>query len=198
MASCHNCEKRAMFAVGDKRGTIPLCLNCYIALQSVLMRQNEMLERQINYLTDEIESVAGFSSVLPRFPEQRHLVVSGNNPSNIINVSNSQIGVLNTGAVQTIESSLTVLRAQAKPDLVAAVKALTEGVIDCDNLSASQKEEVLEILGMLSQEAVVPSSERRVAVAKTLMMRLHDILQGITGLLGLWSKTEEAFRTVFG
>jgi hypothetical protein len=42
-----------MFLVGDPP-TLPLCLGCEDKRQQILERQNDMLERHANYLTDYV------------------------------------------------------------------------------------------------------------------------------------------------
>ena len=166
MPQCTNCPKNAMFEISDENARIRFCLDRYIAYQNVIIQQNQMYERMINYFSDQIDYSIGLPPVGPRFPERSHIFHMGSSTFNNINVSNSQIGVLNTGAVRTIDSSLTVLKSHTDQDLASFVKILTERVISSDDLTNNQKNEILEFLGSLSQEAVMPTGERKPAVAK--------------------------------
>ena len=68
---CYQCNNAAMFLVGPKGQQIPLCLNCHLKYVQLLDKQNEMLERTINYLTSEMESIVGLPPFLPRYPERK-------------------------------------------------------------------------------------------------------------------------------
>ena len=197
MPQCANCPKIAVFEIGDENARFRFCLDCYIAYQNVVIRQHEMYERVINYFSDQIDHSIGLPPIGPRFPERSHIVHMEGATLNNINVSNSQIGVLNTGAVRTIDSSLTVLRNHTDQDLASFVKTLTECVVSSDDLTNNQKNEILEILGSLTQEAIVPPGERKSAVARALLMRLKGILDGISALNEIWSKVERAFYNCF-
>jgi hypothetical protein len=52
-----------MFLVGDPP-TLPLCLDCEDKRQQILERQNDMLERHANYLTDLMERQIGLPGLL--------------------------------------------------------------------------------------------------------------------------------------
>ena len=157
-----------------------------------------MYERQIHYATELMEMTVGFSGIAPKFPARRHVTHMGDTTLNNIQVTNSQIGVLNTGIVETIDSSLTVLQTQADSGFVLAVKSLVESVVSSDTMTNKQKNDILEILGSLSQEAVVPADHRKTAVAAALLAQLSVMFQGISGLNELWINAEEAFKLLFG
>lgn len=195
---CHNCEKNAIFLVGPKGQQAPLCLDCCIRYQNLILRRQEMLERETNYLADEIESVAGFPGILPRFPERHSIINTGGFTLNNIHVSNSEIGVLNTGTIESVDASVTVLKSEGNTELAIAVAALSEAVIKSNDIANNQKNQILELLSALSEEAVAPREKRKIAVAKAVLADLSAILGGIATLGALREKTRVIFQQMFG
>ena len=64
-----------MFLVRDKK--IPLCLDCNLEFVQVTATQIDMLERQINYMSDYTNSIIGLPPMGPRFSEWKTVNVDG-------------------------------------------------------------------------------------------------------------------------
>lgn len=194
---CCNCDKNAMYAVGPEGQQVSLCLDCYIRWQNIELQQQEIYERQINFLTDEIESVVGMHGILPRYPERRAVIHTGGIILNNIHVTNSEIGVLNTGTIENVDSTVTVLKTAGNAELANAITALTEAVIKSTEISVNQKDQALELLGTLSEEAVAPKEKRKLAVVRVLLSELSGVLGGVASLAQVWEKVRTIFQQVF-
>jgi len=187
-----------MYMVGPEDRQVPLCLDCYIRWQNVMLQQQEMYERQINYLTSEMESVVGMPGILPRFPERRPIIHTGGITLNNIHVSNSEVGVLNTGTIENVDATVTVLKTEGNMELAEAVTALSEAVIKSREIADNDKNKILELLSSLSEEALAPKEKRKTAVAKILLSELSDMLGGITTISAIWGKATGIFHQIFG
>lgn len=196
MTKCHNCPKNAMFMVGPKGQEFPLCLDCYLRFQGICLRNIERLERQMNYLESEMEWIAGFRSTPPAYAQPPPVIQAGGVTLKNINVSNSQIGVLNSGTIENVDATVTVLKQGASPELAAAVTALSESVIASAELAAESKNQVLELLYALSSEAVAPKEKRKMTVVRALLSKLSGILSGVGAIAGLWEKTKAILERV--
>jgi hypothetical protein len=97
MPNCCQCNKLAIYLVSDQK--IPFCLDCYYKFSQINQQQIEMGERQMNFLLDQMDDIIGFPQSGPRFPIRRppQTINLGAGTFNNINVSNSTVGVLNTG-----------------------------------------------------------------------------------------------------
>lgn len=147
---CHNCTKNAIYQVGRKKETaVPLCLDCYVRLRDISLREEESHERAINHLTAQMEAMVGLSGILPKYPERPRIVHTGAMTLNNIHVSNSQVGVLNTGTLQNVDATVNVLRSEGNPELAAAVLALAQALVSTTELSSEKKNQALELLGTL-------------------------------------------------
>ena len=194
---CHNCEKNAIYWVGQTRkSAVPLCLDCYIRLRNVTERELESHERAINFLTSHMESVVGLPGILPRYPEPRRVIHTGAMTLNNIHVSNSQIGVLNTGTLQNVDATVTVLKAEGNAQLASAVTALAQAVIVSAELANETKNQALELLGALAAEAVAPKEKRKTSVIRAMISELSSILGGVAALNALWDKAKALAETL--
>ena len=187
-----------MYMVGPEGQQAPLCMDCYIKWQKLQLQQQEMYERQINYLTDQMESAVGMHGFLPRYPERKAVIHAGGITLNNIQVTNSEIGVLNTGTIENVDSTVTVLKTEGNADLAAAITSLTEAVIKDNEITTNQKNQVLELLGSLSEEAVAPKEKRKLAVVRALLGELAGVLGGVATLTQAWEKTRAILQQVFG
>jgi hypothetical protein len=123
---CYQCSNPAMFEVGQQ--SIPLCLDCNLKLAQINQIQNDALERQVNFLSDEMDDIVGLPRTGARFPE-RKAVTLGNVTLHNINVHNSTVGVINSANVGTIDVAVTVLKQSGDPQLAEALRNLSEAII---------------------------------------------------------------------
>lgn len=196
---CYNCDKNALYDVGEDGKQIPLCLDCYIKLKNIQLQQLEASRREINYLTDEMEFVGGIPGVLPKYPElpPKYIIRSEGVTLNNINVNNSKIGVLNTGNIESVDSTVTVLKGSGNNQLASTITELTEAVIKSDKISNKQKNQIIELLSTLASEAVVPKEDRKTTVINAIFTKLSGILSGISTLDRVWNKTKSIFEQIF-
>ena len=145
-------------------------------------------------MKSQMETIAGLPVTLPRYPEPPHIIQSGGITLNNIQVSNSEIGVLNTGTIENVDATVTVLKMGGNSELALALKALTEAVIKSSEISNAVKNQILELLSAISEEAVVPKEKRKLSVIKTLISEISSILSGISSLTSSW----DAVKTIFG
>ena len=186
-----------MFEVGPEKDRVPLCLDCYIRFQNVMDQQTEEHEQHLNYLSAEMESIVGLPGTLPRYSERRRVIHTGALTLNNIHVSNSQVGVINTGTLQNVDATVTVLKSSGNEELATAITALAQAVIELRDMADEAKNQALEILGALAEEAVAPKEKRKTAVVRALISELSIILGGVAALAALWTKAKGLFEQLF-
>lgn len=174
MTTCYQCDNRAMYLVGEQR--IPLCLNCNLKAAQIAQINQENLERVLNYSHDEIDSMLGFNIGGPRFPPRPRPVHVGDVRLNNISVSNSVVGTINTGSIGSLDQSISGLIQLGESGAAQAFKALTEAVINSDDLSRNQKNEIVEALNVISREAATPPEQRQRTVATSLLERIERLV----------------------
>jgi hypothetical protein len=92
-------------------------------------------------------------------------------------VTNSQIGVLNTGSIQdvhAIDASITTLKSKGDIDVGDAFKKITEGVMSDETISEAAKAELLSNMKFLSEAAARKQEERSPSVIKSVLRSVSD------------------------
>lgn len=186
-----------MYVVGPEQ--CPLCLDCYIRWNAVTQQEEEALERQYNHAVAMMEATTGAYGITPKYPERqpRAILHTGNLVLNNINVTNSEVGVLNTGTIQNVDSTVTVLKNDGNSQLADAISTLSEAVIKSIEISDDQKNQILELLSAVSQEAVVPKEKRRASVVKALLNNLADVVGSAASLAKIWEKVSPILHSIF-
>lgn len=162
-----------MYQVGEQN--VPLCLNCYSKVAHIEQQQLENHERMLNYLHDEIGFGFGMPSMGPRFPPRPKPVHIGDMRLNNISVNNSVVGTINTGSIGSLDQSISALVQLDEPQLAQAFKELSEAVLQSDDLTRNQRNEVIEALNSISREAATPPQARQNTVALSLLERAEKI-----------------------
>lgn len=181
---CYQCSKPAMFKVGKEE--VPLCLDCNLKLTQMSQMQLEANERIINFMSDQMDYSIGLPPSGPRFPLRKSIHVGGVNLNNI-KVDNSTIGVLNTGNIESVDVSVTSLQQSGNSQLANAIKELANAVVSSNELQNDTKDQLIEILSVLSSEATAPVERQRKGVAKVLIEQFKNALNVSTQLTQLWS-----------
>jgi hypothetical protein len=196
---CHNCERPAIYAVGPEDKQVPLCLDCHLKLTQILAIQNDQLEREMNFIIAQAESAVGLHGVLPRFPERQVRVIQGGIMTlNNISVSNSAIGVLNTGNLEVVDSAITALKSDpAAKGVSDALKQLTNSIAAAQDLESEKKNEAIEILSVVASEATAPKGKRKASVVKRLLAQFPTLIQTSAALLEIWQTVSPSIISFF-
>jgi hypothetical protein len=195
---CYNCDKPAMFVVGPEGNGFPLCLECTNKHQQMAAIQSDQLERDMNFAAAEMEAVTGTLGTMPRYPQRQIRIIQGGPVTlNNINVSNSAIGVLNTGNLEIVDAAITALKAnQQTQDIAGAIAKVTSAVADSD-LSKQIKNEAIEILSTVATEATAPEPKRKSSVVKRLLGGLPTLIQTSASAMEIWKAVEPIIRQMF-
>ena len=98
-------------------------------------------------------------------------------------ISNSQVGVLNTGEMQA--KSIT---ASISTSVDPSQYQITEGEKASQNISSQQQTEILEQLEVLSTQATLAPTQRKTGLIKRILSALAIALSAGGGLAEIWSK----------
>jgi len=184
--------------VGPDGNQIGLCLNCFTQYQAVTSQVIAEQERHTNHLLDQAEIIGGIPGIFPRYPERRSVVIEGGVTLNNINVNGGQIGVLNTGIISNVDSTITILNQQGNTELADVIKQLTEAIIINGEMKKETKDETLEAVQTLAQEALAPKEKQKKGVVKALLTHIAGALSGIATMEGIWMKAKLILEKGFG
>lgn len=184
---CYQCDRPAMYLVTEYE--VPLCLHCYSKFSQVEQAKIELLEREMNYLNDQASFISGLPSIGPRFsPRPQPIQITGAKLNNI-NISNSVVGTINTGYLNSVDQAITALNSLGESSIAEAIKELTEATLKSNDLGKNQKNELIEILDVLASEAATPNEERKKIIVKSLLergMQLTKLANDITDIGQKW------------
>jgi len=119
-----------------------------------------------------------------------------------IKISNSTIGILNTGQIKNIESidiNIGKLNDVGSDKVADALKNITAAVAESAELDANVKSNTLEQLESLSEQAILPANERsKPGVIKAVFTALSGTLAAAGNLASIWSTWGPAVQKFFG
>lgn len=119
-----------------------------------------------------------------------------------INISNSTVGVLNTGEIRNVESistHISLLSESGNAQVAEALKQITQSVVQSEELTNVQRAEVLEQLEEVSKQAPL-SPEKRVpsGVLKAILNGVATTLQSTANLAKIWTTWGPDISKYFG
>ncbi len=119
-------------------------------------------------------------------------------PKITFNLTNSQIGTLNFGSiVGDVQSHLVALDDPATAELRDSLAALTQAIIDADDLSDSERREFLEAVDVLAEEANRPPADRRLSVVRSSLALLAAAIPTAEALVEIWDKVRPVVSGFF-
>jgi hypothetical protein len=197
---CYYCDKPAVTA----RGEILLCVDCYLkfAYADFLEAQAEnnrlsWLASQFNLGQQDLHIAMG--GILPL--KQMMIPQPPNAPTYLsqqIKVSESNIGVVNTGTLSSLETSIQVIQNRGDKELANAVTKLTEAVVNSTEINNELKRETAEQLDFLLTEAFASKEKQRKDLARRTMSDISQSIGTIAGLLTIWSTVQPLLQACFG
>ena len=117
-----------------------------------------------------------------------------------VHIQNSNVANLNLGAqVGTIHSALQTISGgdAAQQELARAIEQLTEAVLQA-TLRAPDKQDVLEALSTIAEQAAKKPEERSKGTLKALVAWLPTAISAANNLTTLWDKLGPIFKAHLG
>ncbi|WP_152493269.1 hypothetical protein [Roseovarius sp. THAF27] len=149
----------------------------------------------MNNALDHMDMVTGIPSSGGRLPVQALAkAMQRSHTLNNFNISQSQIGVLNTGSIERIDAAITLSKGSDSQLVGDQLKTLTDAVVQSEELSDDQKNEVLELTESLAEEIV---GKRKPATIKAVMKAITEKVSSTTSLVGAADKLWDAIRDLF-
>ncbi len=188
---CSQCSRPAMYNVSGHL----LCLEHHnmIVQNAQVAQQNSMV--MMNYLRDQMGEIFGQPPVARiQVPQNvvNHTPVTYNN----IRVNRSVIGSINTAQVGRIDVAMEGIANGDNDEIKDAIKALTEAVVNSTEASNDLKNKLIEQLGFLAEQAVLPEAQRQKSVISMVLESMPTtiaIAANITTVWDRWGHTLLAF-----
>ena len=184
MPKCSECGKATSLYQGD----VPFCLDCSERYIRMLNDRLRAIDRQSNFIASMIELSVGLpqGSVIPRTPVIEPLIQGDNMTFNNINVDRSTIGVINTGNVKKLDVAIGHMQSGDHSELAEGLRKLTEAVLNSKELRDEEKEQAVDQLAFLAEEAATPAPKQNSSILKPIFSALGMLLTNADKLKMLW------------
>jgi hypothetical protein len=197
---CHQCTTPAFVTVAHFGQDVPLCLDCYSKLNIIQNAEFLRSAAMMNQALDDMDMMVPIAPSSGRIPV-KDLAKAMQKPSHVYNnirVSNSQIGVLNTGDLAKIDAVITMSNGSDVEALGQNLKDLTQAVIDSTELTGDLKKEMVDLINVLATQIVGPKSERKPSVIMAIYKSLEERAKGFAALYTLTHALGSEIGRVFG
>lgn len=196
MNKCTQCDKNAIQKYGDNY----LCLDCLERLSNIHHRSNEQRHREIMYsmqMTNASEKYINESMGLPSdrlsfdlsvFQPSRNIKLSN------VNVNNSIVGNISTEEVGNINVALEKINASGDTGTASKLHELTVAILSAKEIDVAKKNEVLEQISLLSEQASLPQQNRKPGIIKAAASAIKETANTITSVAGAWEKIEPIIK----
>lgn len=192
-AKCSQCGKPAMYHMGPH----PLCLQCYERATSIYLQQQNQLAAFINYLHDQMDEISGIQSY-SRIRTTQPVLHQGDISYNAINVDRSIIGTINTGKIETLNQTMQNINNHVSPDVAKVLSLFAETMLKSQELSSTEKEDMLEELSFLSEQILTEKSQQKPGIIKRIIDSIQNKVQTIGTLNSIWNTISPVLKGIFG
>lgn len=200
VAKCSQCDKPAIIKYADK---IPLCADCYHKVAQANFMEQQATHNKLSWLTSNLnlieqELYVGHGGLLPlkqmQIPQPPSAGI--NYSYSNIEVSDSTVGVINPGTLYTINTSIDVLHNRGDNELAAAIKDLTQEVVNSKEIQDDVRKEITELLQFLASAASTDKDTQNKSVVKQVLERLEKLIPAATLAWSIWERVQPLLQSL--
>jgi hypothetical protein len=197
---CIQCVRIATVKIEER----PLCIDCSHKLAQVRFMEQQTLHNQLSWQASNLNFVeqqlyVGAGGLLPltqmRIPPPP---ISTNYSFQEIKVSDSSVGVINTGRLINLDTSIQVFNNRGDKELAKSIKDLTQAVVDSNELNEQLKKEIVEQLDFIVTEAFANKESQRKGMVKKTLDNISQSLGTVASLMTIWNILSPLLVTYFG
>jgi hypothetical protein len=182
--------------IGDRGQEQPLCIACWSLVEDIQFRKWLQLSAMSNQALDDMDAMMPFGSSGGRIPvSDIARAASRSRTYNNIHITNSSVGVLNTGNLARIDAAITMSVGTETAEFGARLKDLTDAIVNDSALNAELKQQMIEVVQAISDQAIGNKKPSEVVVT-TLFGRLRDLASNATVIAGAVEKLHQAWLYV--
>ena len=199
---CHHCEKPA---IGKYNGLIPLCVDCYKTMAQADFLAQQANHNQMAWLATYLNSLEQqlYVNTGGLLPLQQFSIPKPPSPSidykyNNIQVTDSNIGIVNSGDLLTIDTSIEVINNQGDKELANVLKELSEAIINNEEINSELKNEISKLISFISTEASRPKEKRNIPIIGAVLNQLALLIPTANAAWEIWERVEPILRELVG
>jgi len=151
-----------------------------------------------NMLSAQIDSGMGYMGPSERIQIPPPPVMGATTTHNYISISESTIGVLNTGTIRNLNNGIGLLETQGLGQIAAAIKEFTEAADRSTEIADTAKKEIIEQLDVLVAHLTASPQERSTGLIKSILGGVRDSVCTAAALIALWDKLIPLVQSYIG
>jgi hypothetical protein len=150
--------------------------------------------------TGAVDAFLDALAALHRGAEHAAIMMRMEEPREInIHLKDSQVGVLNLGSIMgNVQAHLAAVAGPDADEARQALERLAQAILDEEALPDEQRQELLESVDLLAQEAGAAPAQRRGSVIRTVLGGLAASLAAAGSLTEVWSAVGPSLLHFFG
>ncbi len=149
-------------------------------------QQNNMA--MMNFYRDQINEVFGLPPSAARIHIPQPVINHSPVTYNHINVNKSVVGLINTAQVGRIDVAMEEITNGGNVEVGQAIKKLTEAVINSSTADEKLKNELMEQLGFLAEQATLPKAQRQGSVVAMVLKSMPSSLAFAANITTVWTR----------
>jgi hypothetical protein len=191
---CHQCDRPAYWSFGS--GAPPLCIDCAEKINHIQNTQFLKAAAMMSQAKDDMDFIMPIAPTKGRVPvaEMARAMQRGSVLNNIA-VTNSNVGVLNTGDLAQIDAFISMSAGSDVAAVGEQLRALVQAVVDSNELDAEAKRETVELLKAISQQL---AGDRKKSVTMSLLRSVEERAKGAAAIMQLATALGVGIGKMFG
>jgi len=190
--TCAQCSRPAFYVVGDGEHKIPLCLPCLSMWQDINFKQWLQAAATLNQALDNADWAMPIAPSRGRIPvAEIARAAASSRTYNNIHITNSSVGVVNTGHLARINAAIELSRNTEREEFGARLKDLAEAIVNSKAIDDQLREQMVEVVTAISDQAASKSPSN--IVVTTLFDRLKQLASGTAAIVGAIEKLHDAW-----
>lgn len=188
---CSQCGQRgAVYRIG----TEPVCIPCEHIFQQSRYMQFAQNAAMLNHAAEELDAVAGFGLPSPRvqIPNAPVPPLYFNNQH--VTVSGGTVGAINMDTARDIQVNLETITQNGDLGVADKLADLTNAILNADVADDRAKNDLLEQVAYLTQQASAKPAERKPGAIKAIIAGIKDGAAAISSVAGAWSAVEPLLK----
>jgi len=191
--ACGNCGKPAIVYLGD----YPACIDCKYKHDMSQWMQFSQNAAMLNHASQALDAMVGMGTS-PTIQIPRPPVPPINYNNQTVSVTGGTVGAINFGSVNEIKVNLQALTQNGSPDIAEPLAKLTEAILNAQDANEPAKNELLEQIATLTEQANAKPEERKPGLIKALVSAVKEGSGTISSVAGAWASVEPLLKSHFG
>lgn len=193
---CSQCQRPALYQVGEGDQSHALCLTCWATIEDVQFRKWLQLSAMMNQSLDDMDSITPFMPSKGRIPvAEIARAASRSKTYNNIHITNSNVGVINTGNLAKIDAAITISRDTDAEEFGARLKDLTDAILSEASLDGLLKQQMIEVVQAISDQ-VISSKPASKPVVSALFAKIKEMASNTTIIVVAVEKLQAAWSSL--